>query len=167
MSASDRCEILRLIAQACGRGCRKSAACGLLGLSVRTVQRWLKNGHVDQRKGCRAKPANALSQAERQHVLEQVCGPEYQEMSPKKIVPCLADEGIYIASESTIYRILRDHQMLTHRATAKPATRVRPKTLVAQALQSGVDLGYLVSADDSPWDILPPISDTSTLSRLN
>ena len=69
MSTPDRCEILRLIAQACGRGCRKSVACGLSGLSVRTVHRWLKNGHVDQRKGRRAKPVNALSQAERQHVL--------------------------------------------------------------------------------------------------
>jgi len=65
----------------------------------------------------------------------------------QKIVPCLADESIYIASESTIYLILRDHQMLTapcSRQTGNPCT-TRPKTLAAQVFNQVWiwDISYL------------------------
>ena len=36
-------------------------------------------------------------------------------MSPKQIVPKLADQGIYIGSESTFYRVLKEQQMINHR----------------------------------------------------
>lgn len=43
----------------------------------------------------------------------------------------LADDGIFIASESTIYRLLRAHDQLAHRGRARPATHRRPDELVA------------------------------------
>ena len=52
-------------------------------------------------------------------------------MSPRKIVPLLADDGVYIGSESTMYRILREQKLLSHRTAASPATRNKPKALVA------------------------------------
>jgi len=33
----------------------------------------------------------------------------YAELSPKQLVPQLADEGVYLASESTLYRLQRRH----------------------------------------------------------
>ena len=36
-------------------------------------------------------------------------------MPPCQIVPTPADEGIYIASESTFYRVLKEEKMLNHR----------------------------------------------------
>lgn len=36
-------------------------------------------------------------------------------MPPCQIVPTLADEGVYIASESIFYRVLKKEKMLNHR----------------------------------------------------
>lgn len=52
-------------------------------------------------------------------------------MSPKQIVPTLADENTYIASESSMYRVLRAEGQMTHRGRAKPPRHHRPKELVA------------------------------------
>lgn len=41
-------------------------------------------------------------------------------MPPTQIVPKLADKGKYLASERTIYRILREEKLLTHRGKSKP-----------------------------------------------
>ena len=39
----------------------------------------------------------------------------------------LADNGEYIASESTFYRILREERLLAHRSRARKATHKRPQ----------------------------------------
>ena len=48
-------------------------------------------------------------------------------MPPKQIVPALADEKVYLASESTIYRLLREHNQLEHRSAKRPARSARPR----------------------------------------
>jgi len=40
----------------------------------------------------------------------------------------LADEGVYLASESTFSRVLRAHGQPTHRGRAKAPKAVRPPT---------------------------------------
>lgn len=122
---------MKLIEQACGMGARKRAACEALGVSVRTVQRWQRDGREDRRQGTRAKPANALTPEERAQVIELMNCPEYQDLSPNQIVPRLADEGVYLASESTMYRLLRQEKMTRHRQASQPATSRRPKPAVA------------------------------------
>lgn len=93
----------------------------VVGLSVRTVQRWRKQpGRADGRCGPRRKPTNALSAAERRHVLSVANSREFRDQSPKQIVPALADRGEYIASESTFYRVLREEEQLAHRGSTKP-----------------------------------------------
>ena len=58
--------------------------------------------------------------------------PDYAALSPSKIVPKLADEGRYIASESSFYRILKAAQQLKHRHKSKPTrTVIKPKALTA------------------------------------
>jgi len=54
-------------------------------------------------------------------------------LPPSQIVPSLADQGRYIASESSFYRVLRESDQLAHRGKAKPATRQRPKPLQGDA----------------------------------
>jgi putative transposase len=61
-------------------------------------------------------------------VLATVNAAEYRDLSPHQIVPRLADAGQYLASESTIYRLLRAAAQLTHRGRAKPAVRRPPRT---------------------------------------
>lgn len=57
-------------------------------------------------------PKNKLTKKEREEILKVVNQPEYKNLSPNEIVPLLADKGIYLASESTIYRILREEKQL-------------------------------------------------------
>ncbi len=119
--------ILSLVDEAVGSGARLRSACHELGLSVRTIQRWREpNGGEDRRHGPVTVPANKLSIEERQAILETVNSLEFRDVSPHQIVPRLADQEKYLASESTMYRLLREQKQLTHRERSKPATSRRP-----------------------------------------
>lgn len=118
--------ILELVDEAVRNGARQRRACEVLGISVRTVQRWRRDGGEDRRRGPRTKPPNALTPAERQAVLDIANGPQYRGLTPHQIVPQLADQGTYLASESTFYRILHQHDQLAHRQRSRPVTHRRP-----------------------------------------
>lgn len=139
---------LGLVDEAVAAGARQSKACETLGIDARTVQRW-KRQEVgeDRRAGPKTTPANKLTDAERRRVIEVVNSPEYRDRSPKQIVPHLADQGVYVASESTMYRILREEDQLTHRAASKVPTRRRPDELMATAPNQvwSWDITYLKS----------------------
>jgi len=107
-------------------------ACERIGISLRTVQRWEAGPETaDARKGPRGKPANALSEAEKQRVLDVINRPEFADLSPRQIVPILAERGIYYCSESTVYRLLRERGQDAHRGKARPPRHSRPKALTA------------------------------------
>ena len=112
--------IALLIDEAYQSGARKLAACDLLEISLRTYQRWQKGMLDDKRKGASKKVANKLSEEEIQHVINVSCEPDYRNLPPEKIVPKLADKGIYIASESTFRRVLSVNNLLTYRGESKP-----------------------------------------------
>lgn len=127
----ERTRVLALVDEAVRGGCRKRQACEVLGLSLRTVQRWEKGGVDDGRRGTRARPSNRLSEAERTVVLALLNTPAYRDKSPHQVVALLADEGRYIASESTMYRLLRAERLLAHRQPSAPARRYEPVARVA------------------------------------
>jgi len=107
-------------------GCRKAIASKTLGISLRTIQRWEKAPHVpDRRKGPKNRPPNKLSDKERLRIIEVVNSKEYGSLSPSQIVPKLADKNVYLCSESTIYRLLKEHSMLCHRGKARQKTPYR------------------------------------------
>ena len=115
-------------------GAGREEAAETLGLSVRTLQRWQEQGPEsdDQRCGPQGDPPNKLSATERQQVLDLVNRPEYRDLSPNQIVPRALDEkSLYVASESTIYRVLREEGQMTHREPSRPATGHRPDEHVA------------------------------------
>lgn len=125
---------LELIAEARAAGARLGPCCDVLDLDVRTVQRWLlrgPDGGDDRRHGPNTPPANKLSDHERQQIVEIATSPEFVDLAPHQIVPKLADMGIYIASESSIYRELRTRELDAHRGRTRPPTRRRPDEHVA------------------------------------
>nr|WP_319493485.1 IS3 family transposase [uncultured Desulfobacter sp.] len=128
---ADKQRVLQLISEAQKTGARKHKASALLGLTLRTLQRWSKTGTADRRQGFRATPANKLSGEEQQQILNTLDFPEFADLNPNQIVPKLADQGIYLGSESTIYRILRQHNMNAHRQDSQPAKRTSPEPLSA------------------------------------
>lgn len=94
---------------------------------MRTIERWEKDdGLIDKRKQATHLPANKLSEAERAMVLTIANSKTYQNLPPCKIVPMLADEGCYVASESTFYRVLRAENQLTHRQSSRPTKHHKP-----------------------------------------
>ena len=104
-----------------GSGACQRLACERFGITTRTVQRW--RHALEDRRGQRScVPPNRLSDRERRHILDVVNSPKFRDRSVKQVVPTLADEGVYLASESTMYRILRDAGQLTHRAASRPGT---------------------------------------------
>ena len=104
--------ILGLIEEATEAGALQKEACAVLGIDPRTVQRW-KNQDIgqDRRAGPRTRPRNSLSLKERRRVVKIVTSREFRDSSPKQIVPALADRGEYLASESTMYRVLRSEKL--------------------------------------------------------
>jgi transposase InsO family protein len=125
---------LALIDEAVGSGARLQLACELAGVSARTVQRWREqgpDGGEDRRRGPHKAPVNKLSSTERANLLEVVNSEPYRNLSPKQIVPRLADQGIYLASESTVYRVLEEAGQNSHRQPAKPRTHARPQERTA------------------------------------
>ena len=125
---------MSLVKEAVEAGARQEAAAGILGLKARTLQRWREQsveGGEDRRQGPLTEPANKLSPVEQEVVLETANSPEYRDLSPAQIVPRLADEGTYVASESTFYRLLRAAKQLAHRLRSKPATSKKPREQVA------------------------------------
>jgi putative transposase len=130
VSAKDRAECIILIDEAIHGGARKLKACEILDLQIRTVERW-ETRPEDARRGPNNKPANALSDVERVLVIETANSPKFANLPPCQIVPKLADEGKYIASESTFYRILKEENLLAHRSRSNPRTHKKPEALVA------------------------------------
>jgi transposase-like protein len=96
---------MELVAEAAAHGARRSKACEILGISLRTLQRWQKEpDEGDQRAGPKSEPANSLSEAEKMLVVAVATSPQFRDLSPAQIVPILAEEGVYIASEASFYR---------------------------------------------------------------
>lgn len=126
-------KILSLLDEAQVAGARLKPACAVLRLDPRTIQRWrAAGGGNDGRHGPKTTPANKLSDAERRRVLATANSAEFRNLSPKQIVPKLADRGEYVASESTFYRVLREADQLAHRGRAKaPTRRHRPNAYAA------------------------------------
>lgn len=113
-----------------GAGARLARIAEVLGIHQRTIQRWRKRGGApdrggdDLRNGPKTPPPNKLSPDERQEVLGIANSREFRDLSPKQIVPKLADRGKYVASESTFYRVLREEALLNHRGRAQaPSSR--------------------------------------------
>ncbi len=111
---------INLITEACHNGARKSKACEVLGVSLRTLQRWNENDELkDQRANVTKTPSNKLTDKEKDQILSVCNQEEFRSLPPKQIVPILADMGIYIASESSFYRVLREAEQVNHRGRSK------------------------------------------------
>ena len=101
-------------------------ACRALGVSRATAYR-----HRDPKPAAarrpRPKPHLALSDDERQAVLAQLHSERFVDASPAQVYATLLDEGTYLASERTMYRVLaaegengERRAQLRHPAYAKP-----------------------------------------------
>jgi transposase InsO family protein len=95
----------------------------VVGINIRTLQRWKKNGTSDRRKGSKKHVVRKLDEETEEKILKICINSTYRDMTPHEIVPRLLDQGEYIASVSTFYRILRKNKLNGYRGN----TRIRKK----------------------------------------
>jgi putative transposase len=131
ISTPHRQTAITLIEEAVTAGARRFKACAELDISERTLRRWMQGGQIrtDQRPLVqRPEPRNKLSEEERDAVLNTCNSTKFASLPPSQIVPKLADQGQYLASESSFYRILRAQGQQHHRGRARPGVRRKPPT---------------------------------------
>jgi transposase InsO family protein len=128
----DRQTLVHQITEARARGSRLAPACALAGINPRTIQRWRKDDGLargDRRPDAvRAVPSHTLTADERARIVAVSNEARFAETPPARIVPVLADEGVYIASESSFHRVLRAHGQMNRRGRARPPRPSRPPT---------------------------------------
>jgi transposase InsO family protein len=203
-TTEQRQNLMSLIEQARTSGARMHMLCQQIGLSWRTLQRWLRPGappqhsdlapqqvqqqqepqasveaepvvarrpdlpptvegvpptvasekflSVDRRQSALRQtvtPHNKLTPQESEAVLAVINSEEFKDLPPSQIVPRLADQGIYLASESTMQRLLRSRHQNTHRRSERPAQkRHKPFALKATLVNQVYtwDITYLPTA---------------------
>ena len=129
----ERRSCMEMVQQAKASGAGRRAACEVLEVSLRTLERWEKEpDQGDQRRGPTTACAHGLSVQEKQAIVEVSSSPEYRDLSPWQMVARLADAGRYLGSESSFYRVLKQKDLLSHRQKSKPRAHRRPKDLTAR-----------------------------------
>lgn len=149
MSVADRQSCIELVKQAKAGGAGRAASCQVLEVSLRTLERWEQAPDKgDQRRGPDTVCAHALSEAEKQAIVEVANISTYRDLSPWQIVARLSDTGHYLGSESSFYRVLKQNDLVSHREKSKPHVHSRPKDLLARNPNEvwSWDITYLNSA---------------------
>ena len=124
--------IVEVVEEAVAQGARVERACEVVGVSCRSVERWRKEpGGQDRRAGPKTTPPHALTAAERKRIISVATSSKYRNMSIRQVIPRLADEGTYVASESSFYRVLHEEKLMAHREHARPAGKSQPRRHVA------------------------------------
>ena len=154
----DRQSLSRDIDIAHSAGARLKPACEIAGIDVRTLQRWKAHEGLIASDGrpqaVRPVPRHALSEAERAELLRVANEPRFAAVPPARIVPMLADEGVYLASESSFSRVLRAQGQSAHRGRAKAPRAVRPPTTHIATAPCAVwcwDMTYLPASVIGMW----------------
>ena len=162
----DRQALARDIVEARNAGARLERACELAGISLRTLQRWQADEGQIREDGrpsaVRPLPAHALSEEARAKLLAVANEARFADVPPARIVPTLADEGVYLASESTFSRVLKAHGQLKHRGRAKAPKASRPPTTHIAMAPRQVwcwDMTYLPAQVTGRWFYLYLILD--------
>lgn len=104
------------------------AACEALGVSRATMSRRRKPKLVT----ARPRPQRALSAEERERVLEVMNAERFMDAAPREVHAALLDEGCYLASVSTMYRILADSQAVRERRAVRRHPSYAKPELVAR-----------------------------------
>ena len=108
-----------------------SAACEALGVARATFYR-RRRPTTGQRQP-RPAPARALSEAERNEVFEVLCSERFADRAPAEVYATLLDEGVYLCSERTMYRILAGNKAVRERRAQRSHPNHPKPEVVARA----------------------------------
>jgi len=124
--------LVRYIQEAIVDGARARKACEVVCISYRSFLRWKSGKIEDARKGAAKHNPRKLSKKEQDAFYSLATDQRFRDMTPAQIVATLLDEGVYHASESTLYRIFRERKANIRRSeTRTPRTHTPPPGLIA------------------------------------
>ena len=165
ISLPERQRLVEWVKEARTEGAQLKPACAEVGISLRTVERWETPPGLqgDARPDAvRPEPVHKLSAEERQGLLDVCHEPRFADLPPSQIVPRLADEGVYLASESTFYRVLRAANEQHHRGRSRtPRAASEPVRYFAKQKNEiwSWDITYLPSDVKGQYDYLYAVLD--------
>lgn len=84
--------------------------------------------------GTRVPPSRALSQPERSRIIDAMTSPRFVDRSPAEAVATLLEEGVYLGSERTVYRVLAAEQLVRERRSQRAHPAYERPELVASEI---------------------------------
>lgn len=110
------------------RGACIKRACHTVEISYGSFQRWGSGIIHDLRKGSVRKVPRKLSQEEKDNFYQIANSEEYRDLTPGQIVPDLLTKGLYVGSERTLYRVLKEKKALVHKSESRKLQRKKQAT---------------------------------------
>lgn len=100
-----------------------NAACKALGLNRSTVYSYRRVGPPKPAQRSRANSCQprALNPAEQQTIVDTLTSDEFKDQPPLEVYHRLLQQGIYLASISTMHRLLRRQKLNGDRRNQRPA----------------------------------------------
>ena len=129
------------------------AACRALGVSRATIYR--------RRRPCpprapRPRPARALSETECHGILAELHHPRFVDLAPAEVYAILLDEGRYLCSLRTMYRVLAAAQEVRERRNQLRHVAPKPELL---ATRPNEVWSWDIAARPGEVDLLLPLRD--------
>ena len=154
ISARNRRKAVELVTEAVAAGARAVEACKCLGIAFSSYLKWRDCPENEDQRPKREFAANprALSSEERQVVYERYCQPDVCDLSVRQAFYALLDKGEYLASESTVYRVLRRFKANARRDGVRSAIKRHKPTSYEATGPNQVwtwDITYLRDAEHS------------------
>ena len=108
-------------------------ACLALGVARASVYRFFRRKDKASQSTEPAKPERALSEDERHNVLDTLNSGRFVDMPPAQVWATLLDEGTYLCSIRTMYRILEaNNQVRERRNQSRRADYAKPELLATR-----------------------------------
>jgi len=116
---------------------RIKEACDTLGVSRSAWYRHRRPKPPDRRR-----PPRKLQESERAQVLTTLNSETYQDESVPSAQTQLLDQGTYLCSQRTMYRILQAEKQVRQRRNQREHPVYHKPELLAKGSQSGLELGH-------------------------
>ena len=137
---------------------------GVLGVSRATFYRRQRSTPRHQQP--RPTPARALSESEHEQVLDVLADARFVDHAPAEVVATLLDEGHYLCSERTMYRILAADRPVRERRNQREHPQVHQTRAGGHGAEPDLVLGHHQAVGADEVDVLLPLRRARHLQPL-